>query len=81
MDRLREQFEYYRDNQNEFVCKYDGRVIALKDNIVLGVYDDEFIAVSETEKEHELGTFIVQKVSLDEEVNAVTFYTPRVSFC
>lgn len=81
MDRLRQQFQYYRDNRSDFVGEYDGRVIALKDNAVLGVYDDEFIAVAETEKEHELGTFIVQRVSSDEEANAVTFYTPRVSFC
>ena len=61
--RLQEEFEYYLAHQDEFVEQYDGKVVAIKDKQVLGVYDDEFTAVTETKKSHELGTFIVQRVS------------------
>ena len=60
---LKEEFEHYIAHQDEYVEQYDGKVIVLKDGKVLGVYDDDLDAVSETKKLHELGTFLVQRVS------------------
>ncbi|MYC31040.1 MAG: hypothetical protein F4X65_13265 [Chloroflexi bacterium] len=60
---LKREFEYYLAHQAEMVEKYEGRVIVLKDNQVIGDYGSYPEAVSTTEKEHPLGTFLVQRVS------------------
>ena len=76
---LLDEFTYYLDHQDEMVAQYDGKVIALKGHEVIGVYENESEAVAETQKDHPLGTFLVQKVSTGE-----TDYTAkshsRVSF-
>jgi hypothetical protein len=61
---LLNDFNYYLKNQDELVSQYDGRVIVIKDHKVLGNYHDDYEAVTATmESGHELGTFLVQKVS------------------
>ena len=60
---LQDEFQFYLDHQDEMVEKYDGKYIVIKGGEVLGSYDDELVAISETQESHELGTFLVQKVS------------------
>lgn len=76
---LKVDFQYYLDHQEEMVKKYDGKFIVIKDGAVLGAYDNELIAVAETQKSHELGTFLVQKVSKGTEDYTQTFHS-RVVF-
>ena len=76
---LSTEFEFYVSNQDEMVSKYDGKVIALKNCKVLGVYDDELTALTETRKHHELGTFLIQRVSEGDEAYTATFHS-RVTF-
>ena len=60
---LHDEFQYYLTHQDELVEQYNGKVIVLKDHKVLGSYDSASEAVTETQKTHELGTFLVQPVS------------------
>ena len=60
---LVKEFEFYLANQAEMVEKYDGKVIVIQGENVLGVYDSYPDAVMETQRLHELGTFLVQRVS------------------
>ena len=60
---LMEEFEYYLQHQEEMVAKYNGKVLAIKGHEVLGAYDDASEALAETRKTHELGTFLIQRVS------------------
>ncbi len=76
---LRKEFEYYLAHQDEMVKKYKGKFIAIKDGDVLGAYDDALTAVTETKKVHELGTFLVQKVSEGDADYSQTFHS-RVAF-
>jgi hypothetical protein len=76
---LQREFEFYISHQDELVQKYDGKVIAIKDGDVLGVYDDELTAVTETKKSHELGTFLVQRVSKGDTEYSQTYHS-RVVF-
>lgn len=76
---LKTEFQYYLDHQDEMVQKYEGKFIVIKDDEVLGAYDDELTAVAETQKSHELGTFLVQKVSSGTEGYTQTFHS-RVVF-
>lgn len=62
-DALRKEFQFYRDNQDEIVEKYDGKVVAIKGGEVLGAYESLGKALNETQITHELGTFLIQKVS------------------
>ncbi len=75
---LKKEFEYYHAHQDEMVAKYDGKVIAIKDGEVLGVFDNDLTAVIETKKTHELGTFLVQRVSEGDEAYTATIVSPSV---
>ena len=76
---LQKEFQYYLSHQNEMVEEYDGKYVVIKDSVVVGVYDDELTAVTETQKSHELGTFLVQKVSSGDAEYTQTFCS-RVVF-
>ena len=77
---LLDEFTYYLDHQDEMVAQYDGKVIALKGHEVIGVYENEREAVREAQKDHPLGTFLVQKVSTGETDYTITVYSPSVTF-
>ena len=76
---LQQEFRFYIEHQDEMVKKYNGKFIVIKDEIVLGAFDDELTAVTETRKAHELGTFLVQKVSPGDAAYSQTFHS-RVIF-
>ena len=75
-ETLSDEFHYYMEHQADFVKKYDGKVIVLKNHEVLGAYESELDALVETTKDHEQGTFMVQKVSEGEEDYTVTIHCP-----
>ena len=79
MAKLEREFNYYLQNQDEFVNKYNGKYIVIKENDVIGVFDSEFEAVKETSKKYELGTFLVQKCEPGEESYTQTYHS-RVAF-
>ena len=76
---LEREFEYYLAHQDELVKQYNGRFIVVKNCKVIGDYDDQATAVSEAQKDNELGTFLVQKVEPGDETHTQTFHS-RVAF-
>ena len=76
---LEKEFKYYLDNQDELVKKYNGKVIVIKNQKVIGVYDSEMTAIQEVSKNESLGTFLVQKCTLDKENYKQTYHS-RVVF-
>ena len=75
-ESLKDEFHYYLDHQDEFVKKYDGKVIALKDHKVLGAYENYGDAYMLTKRHHKPGTFMLQRVSEGEEDYTVTIHSP-----
>ena len=75
---LQREFEFYLANQDEMVKQYDGKVIVLKNDEVLGVYDSELSAFTEVVKQHERGTFMIQRVSEGNEAYTAIFSTPGI---
>ena len=75
MAKLKKEFEFYLENQDEFVSKYNGKYIVIKGHRVLGTYDDIVVAVNETSNTHELGTFLVQLVTPGEDAYTATFHS------
>ena len=75
-EALKREFAYYIDKQDDFVKKYDGKVIALKDHTVLGAYESYGDAYMQTKRHHEPGTFMLQRVSEGEGDYTVTIHSP-----
>lgn len=75
---LEKEFQFYLDHQNEMVKEYDGKFIVIKGGKVLGAYDDELAAITETEKSQKIGTFLVQEVSKGESAYTQTFSSRAV---
>ena len=72
---LEREFDYYLEHQDELLEKYNGRVIVIKDCTVLSDHDSHIEAVIETQKVHELGTFLVQAVSPGPEAYTQRFHS------
>lgn len=68
-------FEFYLSHQDEMVKKYDGLYVIIKNGEVLGAYANVLDAVMETQKIHQLGTFLVQKVSKGDVEYSQTFHS------
>ena len=79
LETLRQEFEYYLQHQAELVKQYGGKVIAIKDGQVIGVFDTELQAVQQTSKDHQPGTFLVQRCEPGPEAYTQVFHS-RVSF-
>lgn len=76
---LKKEFDYYLAHQLELVRQYNGKFIVLKEQAVIGSFDDKLTAVAETQKKHELGTFLVQKVEPGNDAYTQSFHS-RVAF-
>lgn len=64
---LEEEYKYYIDNKDSLIKKHNKKFVVIKENEVIGVYSTREKALEETIKEHELGSFLIQKVSKNEE--------------
>ena len=78
-DALMKEFDFYRTHQDDMVAKYDGKVVAIKDCKVLGAYDTYLDALKNTSEQHEVGTFLLQRVSEGDADYTATFHS-RVTF-
>jgi hypothetical protein len=76
---LEEEFQYYKDNQDELLKKYKGRFIAIVGKEVVGDYDTFEEAVDQTIQVYELGKFLIQECTEGEESYTQTFQS-RVVF-
>lgn len=78
--KLEAEFKWYLAHQDELVTKYNGRYVVIKGEAVLGAYDTDIEAISETIKMgHAPGTFIVQRCEPGSASYTQTFHS-RVSF-
>ena len=64
---LEKEFQYFVDNQNDLFKQFPGQYIVIKDQKVIGVYDNKIDAYFETQKEHVLDSFLIQYCSLSQE--------------
>jgi len=72
---LEKEFDYYIDHQDEFVEKYRGKVIVIRDEQVIGVYDSDMEAIEKASEKYEVGTFLVQKCDHGPASYTQTFYS------
>lgn len=76
---LRKEFNYYLAHQDELVKKYNGKFLVIKNENVIGVYDTDETALLTSQKDNELGTFLIQKCTPGKEAYTQVFHS-RVSF-
>ena len=77
---LKREFDYYLSNQDRLVADYNGRCVVIKDEQVIGAYDDYLEAVTQTINQgHQIGTFLTQRVSPGPDDYTGTFHS-RVAF-
>lgn len=74
-DNLKAEFEFYKSKQKELVEKYRGRYIVIAGKKILGSYETQEEAVTETVKTHKLGSFLVHFVESGEENYTQTFHS------
>ena len=72
---LKKEFQFYLDHQEEIVNQHNGKVVAIKNEQVVGAFDSEADAIAELRDEHEIGTFLLQRVSPGEEAYTQTFHS------
>jgi len=65
---LEAEWEFYENNRDELVKKYNGKYIVISKNKVVSVYDDENTAYFETIKSITPGSFMIHHVMEEEEV-------------
>ena len=78
VEKLEKEFKYYLEHQDEFVEKYNGKFIVIKDSEVIGVFDSELEAIKKTSEQYELGTFLVQKCESGTESYTQTYHSRAV---
>jgi len=76
---LETEFQYYVQNQQKLVEKYAGKVLAIKNEEVLGVFDSESEAVKSLSDKHELGSYLLQRCQQGDESYTRAFHS-RVVF-
>jgi len=64
---LEKEFQYFLDNQADLFKQFPYQYLALKDQKVIGVYDNKIDAYFQTQEQHEVDSFLIQFCSLNQE--------------
>jgi hypothetical protein len=72
---LQKEFQYYLEHQAEFAEKHLGKFIVIKDQKVIGVFDERLEAYNETSKTHALGTFLIQQCLPGTQAYTATYHS------
>jgi hypothetical protein len=62
----KQDFDFFIQNYQELYNRYGHKFLAIKNQEILGSYDTELEAITNTEKQYPLGSFIVQECNGDE---------------
>jgi hypothetical protein len=77
---LEKEFTYFIEHQDELVKEHVGKVIAIKDERVIGVFATELEAVRALEAKYPLGTFLVQRCEPGPSCYSASFHGHHVAF-
>lgn len=75
---LEREFKFYQDHKEDLMKKYNNRYVAIKGDAVLADFSSREEAIEATQKEHAMGTFLIQFVSSEED--PVQRFYSRVDF-
>lgn len=69
------ELRFFITHQKEFVEKYNGKVLVLRGDELVGVYGSPLEAYTEAQKQFPLGTFMIQPCAPGPEAYTVTLHT------
>ena len=75
VNSLRQEFEYFKNNQKELVQNYEGRFLVIKNQEVKGDYSSIEEAYKDAISKFEAGTFIIQECRPGEEIYTATYHS------
>jgi hypothetical protein len=75
-DSLKKDLDWYIGNQKDLAAKYDGKVLLIFNQALIGVFDSFEDAYTEGAKRFEIGTFSLQPCSPDSDSYSLTIHTP-----
>ena len=73
MSDLNNEYQYYLSNQDELIKEYNEKVIVIKNQEVVGSFDNEEQAYFFAKEKFELGTFLIQRCSENEKTYKATY--------
>jgi hypothetical protein len=76
---LKANLDWYIANQPELAAKYNGKVLLIVDQELIGAFDSMQEAYSAATRSYALGTFTLQPCSPDPESYTLTLYSPAYS--
>jgi hypothetical protein len=79
-DSLKKNLEWYIANQKTLAEKYNGKVLLIVDQKLIGAFADMGTAYTDALKTYALGTFTLQPCSADSDSYTLTLYSPMHSF-
>jgi hypothetical protein len=77
---LREEFDWYLDNQNSLVEQYSGKYLVISGQKVLFASDNKDVAYDKGVELAGLGKYILQRCTPGDEAYSITYHTHRVRF-
>jgi hypothetical protein len=75
-DPLKKDLEWYIQNQQELSEKYNGKILLIVNQKLIGVFDSMQDAYAAAMKTYTLGTFTLQPCSPDADSYTLTLYSP-----
>lgn len=79
LDMFSEEFEYFKENQEALVSQYCGKFLVLVGRKAVGAYPTALSAYMNAQKDHPLGTFMIQQCVPGPEAYTVTLATADVA--
>lgn len=73
MSDLNNEYQFYLSNQDELIKEYNDKVIVIKNQEVVGSFDNEEQAYFFAKEKFELGTFLIQRCSENEKTYKATY--------
>lgn len=77
---LKEEFQFYLDNQSQLVSEFNGKFLVIIGQKVVGAYRTMHEAATKAAKKYQLGTFLIQQCTEGEEAYTQDFYNVNVVF-
>ena len=69
------ELDFFIKNQDRLVVEHPGKVLAIQGESILGIFDTPLEAYVETQKNHKLGTFMLQPCSPGPDAYTITINT------
>ena len=69
---FKKELDYFISNQDKLVKKYFKKILVIKGEDIIGIYETPLEAYLETKKNHEIGTFLIQPCEKGPEAYTVT---------